>query len=131
MSPENRVALLEAFTTAWEARDIDAVMALMAEDCEFRCSVGPDPGARFVGRDEVRRGFELFIGSSSAPAPETETAEMLVNGNFAVTRWTLRWPKPDGSSLRVRGCDVFEFEGALIKLKDTYRKVAGELPTAG
>jgi ketosteroid isomerase-like protein len=131
MSDPNRVALLEAFTTAWEAKDVDALMALMADDCEFRCSVGPDPGARFIGRDEVRRGFQLFLGAGSVPAPETESAEMLVNGDFAVTRWTLRWPKPDGSSLQVHGCDVFEFTDDRIKLKDTYRKVAGELPTMG
>jgi hypothetical protein len=28
----------------------------------------------------------------------------------------------------VRACDILEFDGDRIKLKDTYRKVAGDLP---
>lgn len=129
MSDADRVALLEAFSAAWSARNVDALMDLMAEHCEFRSSVGPEPGASFVGRDEVRRGYELFLGSNAAPAPEAESGGMLVNGDFAVTRWTLRWPQPDGPPVEVHGCDIFEFEGDRIKRKDAYRKAAGPLPT--
>ncbi len=127
----DRRALIDAFSTAWGAKDLDALMELMAPDCEFRSSVGPGPGARFAGRDEVRRGFSLFLGPPDAPAAETQSTGDLVGEDFAVTRWTARSPQPGGSVLEVRACDVFEFEGDRIKVKDTYRKVLGELPAGG
>ncbi|GAA1822476.1 nuclear transport factor 2 family protein [Planosporangium flavigriseum] len=125
---EARVALIEAFTKAWNAKDVDAVMDLMADDCEFRASVGPEPGATFTGRAEVRRGFESFLAPSDAPEPETEVGPLLVHDDFAVTRWTSRWPRPDGTTVEVRACDVFQFDGDRIRSKDTYRKVEGPPP---
>jgi ketosteroid isomerase-like protein len=126
MSRQDRTALIEAFTAAWNAKDVDGLMEIMADDCEFRASVGPEPGTSYVGRDEVRRGYEQFLAPSDDPAPESsESAPLLVGDDFAVTRWTLRWPQPDGPPTEVRGCDVFEFAGDRIRLKDTYRKVAG------
>lgn len=123
-----RADLLDAFTQAWGDRDLDALMGLMSDDCEFRASVGREPGTTFAGRDEVRRGFELFVGPAAPPAPpEVENEEPLVADDFAVTRWTLRWPQPEGPPVEVRGCDVFRFDGDRISLKDTYRKVPGSL----
>jgi ketosteroid isomerase-like protein len=78
MSIEDRASLLDAFTAAWSSKDLDGLMALMAEECVFRASVGPEPGATFAGRDDVRRGFELFLGGGGA-APETEHEETLIS----------------------------------------------------
>lgn len=131
MSTADRAHLLDAFTAAWSAKDLDALMALMAEECAFRASIGPEPGTTFAGRDEVRRGFELFLGGGdTAPEPETENEEALIGGDFAVTRWTSRYPQPDGPPVVVRACDILEFHDDHIKLKDTYRKVTGD-PAAG
>jgi ketosteroid isomerase-like protein len=127
MGDADHAELLEAFSRAWSAKDLDAVMQTMADDCVFRSSVGPDPGTTFSGRDEVRRGFALFIGPDSGPGAETVSEERIVNGNFAVTRWTLRLPGADDATPDVRGCDVFEFENGRIKVKDTYRKIPGSL----
>ena len=33
--------------------------------------------------------------------------------------------EPDGAELRVRGCDLFEFEGDLIRTKNAFRKQLG------
>lgn len=124
----DRQSLLKAFADAWTARDLDRLMHLMAPKCEFRPSLGPDPGVVFVGRDEVRRGFALFLGRSDGPAVETESTGDLVGEDFAVTRWTARATQPDGSVVEVHACDVFEFEDDRIKVKDTYRKVVAPLP---
>lgn len=125
----DRHALLAEFDRAWRAKDIEALMDLMAPDPEFRCSVGSEPGARFTGAEEVRRGFLLFLGPPGLPAAETESTGDLVCEEFAVTRWTARSTQPDGTVVEARACDVFEFEGDRIKIKDTYRKVLGTLPT--
>ncbi len=124
----DRQRLIEAFSRAWSVKDLDALMELMAPDCEFRSSVGPGPGARFTGPDEVRRGFSLYLGPPDAPTVETESTGDLVSDRFAVTRWTARTTQADGCVTEVRACDIFEFEGDRIKVKDTYRKVIGQLP---
>lgn len=124
----DREQLLEAFTRAWRDKDLDALMQLMTSDCEFRSSVGPGPGARFVGAVEVRRGFALFLGPPGPRGAVSQSTGDLVCEDFAVTRWVTRSSNPDGSLVEVRGCDVFEFEGSRIKVKDTYRKVLGALP---
>lgn len=124
----DRRELLDAFSRAWSDRDVDALMDLMAPECEFRCSVGPEPGARFTGRDEVRRGFSLFLAPADGPSADTESTGDLVGDDFAVTRWTSRSVALDGSVVEVRACDVFEFAGDRITVKDTYRKVVGPPP---
>jgi len=124
----DRKALIEAFTEAWAERDLVGLMDLMSPECEFRSSTGPEPGATFRGREEVRRGFDIYLGPIGAPAAQTESTGELVGEEFAVTRWIARTPKPDGSTLEVRACDVFTFDGDRIKTKDTYRKVMGEVP---
>ena len=46
--------VVERFGSAWEAWDLDAVMALMADDAVFE-STGPAPdGVRLEGRDAIR-----------------------------------------------------------------------------
>jgi hypothetical protein len=36
---------LAGFGAAWRAGDIEALMSFMTDDCVFRSSVGPGPGA--------------------------------------------------------------------------------------
>jgi ribokinase len=118
-----RAELVDRFSAAWGEKDIKTLMELMTDDCTFRASVGPEPGVTFVGREEVRRGFEQFLaGGNDDPAPQTETEAPLISRDFAVTRWTTRFRNSD---LVVRACDILGFEGDRIKFKDTYRKVAG------
>jgi ketosteroid isomerase-like protein len=131
MDCRDRAQLLDRFSVAWGAGDIDALMALMTENCMFRASVGPEPGATFSGSDDVRRGFSLFIGSGGTdPGVQTDTQDPLISADFAVTRWTSRYPRPDGAAVVVTACDILGFEGDLINFKDTYRKVTGDLPPA-
>ena len=40
--------------------------------------------------------------------------------------WTFVSTLPDGSELRVRGADLFEFDGDKVKSKNALRKQAGE-----
>jgi len=119
MDRQECTRLIEEFGAAWSARDVDALMELMAPECEFRASVGPEPGRSFVGREEVRDGFAAFLAPTDGPPPDTESLPLLVGPDFAVTRWIAR---VDGAPV-VHGCDVFEFSLGRVRLKDTYRKV--------
>ncbi|MFN8218027.1 MAG: nuclear transport factor 2 family protein [Solirubrobacterales bacterium] len=114
-------AVIERFSAAWEAGDVETLMALMAAECEFRASLGPEPGRSYTGREAVREAFEGFLAPNGGPAAVTESVPVLIGPDFAVTRWTVRVE----GRITVRGCDVFEFDGELIRCKDTYRKSAG------
>ena len=49
--------VLRQVLAAFNAHDLDAIMAHFADDCVFELSAGPDPwGKRFVGKDAVREG---------------------------------------------------------------------------
>jgi hypothetical protein len=113
---------LEAFGDAWRRGDVDALMDFMADDCEFRSSVGEGPGAVFRGREEVRRGFELMLAYDDAG--EGRSGVPVIDGDRVASQWVLE-PRDGGRT--VYGCDLFAFEGELIRLKDAYRKVYDKL----
>ena len=116
---------LAEFGAAWRRKDLDALMEFMTDDCEFRASVGPEPGAVFTGRDEVRRGFELMLRFDEAA--EGHGGVAFVDGRYGASQWSFRYPGADGGTVEVRGCDIYEFDGDRIRLKDAYRKVLGEI----
>ena len=107
---------LARFGDAWRRKDVEALMEFMTDDCEFRASVGPEPGTTFRGRDDVRRGFELMLRDDEQA--EARSGHAFIDGDVGVAQWSFG---------DVRGCDVFEFDGDLIKVKDAYRKVQGTI----
>ena len=52
------VEMLKAITAAFNAHDLDAIMAFFAEACSLDMPRGPEPwGARYVGKAAVREGL--------------------------------------------------------------------------
>jgi ketosteroid isomerase-like protein len=112
---------LEAFMDAWNAHDVDAIVAFFADDCAFHASVGPElMGASHLGRDEVRRGVAAFF--ERYPDGRFEDASAFVAGDRGASEWTFVFSGPDGAEMAVRGCDLFEFDGDLIRVKNAFRK---------
>lgn len=104
-----------AFNEAFNRHDIDAVMALMSDDCVFE-SMSPEPdGGRHVGQVTIRQFWERFFGSY--PDARFETEEMVVSGDRAVVRW--RFERGDG---HLRGIDLFKVSDGKVAEKFTYRK---------
>ena len=113
------LGVIRVFDDAWNRADLDTLMSLITDDCVYSASVGPEPGTTYVGRDAVRRGFLEFLAFDS----ELEGrggAIYLADGDRVIAHWSYI----DGAR-EIRGIDVFEFEGGLIKRKDAYRKVFG------
>ena len=113
------------FGAAWRAGDIEALMAFMTDDCVFRSSVGPGPGADFHGPEQVRRGFELMLQHDAGG--ESRAGAVVIRGDFGASTWSYAFTAKDGSERVVRGCDLFEFDGDRIRVKDAYRKVEGDI----
>jgi ketosteroid isomerase-like protein len=108
---------------AWNTRDAERVLAYFADGCAYHASFGPEPmGRSFVGRDEVLEGVRRFF--ERYPDGRFEDTEVFVAGDRGAAEWTFVATEADGAELRVRGCDLFEFEGDLIRTKNAFRKQA-------
>lgn len=113
-------AVLTAFSAAFGAGDVDAIMALMAGDCVFE-STGPAPdGHRYDGAVAVRAVWEeLFTQTRDAAFTEEES---FVAGDRAVLRWRFTWTEADGAAGHVRGVDVLRIRDGLVAEKLSYVK---------
>lgn len=113
-------AALSAFSEAFGAGDVDAIMSLMTEDCVFE-STGPAPdGVRHVGADDVRAVWvDLFGQTLNATFSEEES---FTAGDRGVLRWRFTWTEPDGTTGHVRGVDVLRFRDGLVAEKLSYVK---------
>jgi 2-iminobutanoate/2-iminopropanoate deaminase len=120
---ENRQAW-QRFSEAWAKRDIDGLMALVTDDIIYGASVGPEPGATFRGRDEVRRGFEHMLRHDQVL--REHAGPVLIVGDHGFAEWTYDVRLADGSDGCERGIDVLEFANGRLARKDAFRKVRGQ-----
>ena len=108
---------LEAFATAWNAHDLDAIMESMSDECIFRSSDGTEA----QGKEAVRAVFQDVL--ESVPDIRFVDDQHFASEDRGLSEWTLTGTDADdGSSIRARGCDVFRFRDGKIALKDTYIK---------
>jgi ketosteroid isomerase-like protein len=107
-------AAVERFQKAFDAKDVDAVMAAMTRDCVFEDTTPPD-GVRHVGADAVRAAWTGLFAAS--PDAVFETEEMIDAGDRVVVRWRYSW-----GSGHVRGIDVFTVRDGLVAQKLSYVK---------
>jgi uncharacterized protein (TIGR03086 family) len=111
---------LARFSTAFGSGDVDAIMALMTDDCVFEAT-GPAPdGERREGADAVRAVWEQVFGETNEPAFVEE--ESFVSGDRAVLRWRFEWLGDDGVPGHVRGADVLRLRDGLVCEKLSYVK---------
>lgn len=124
MSEREVRALLTDFGDAWSRRDIATLLGLMTEDAVYCASVGPEPGRRYVGHEEISVGLDsMFAHDEGAVVVQHK---LLVMGARAVSRWTYTFDNTTKPRPREEGIDLWEFQDGRIRLKDAYRKVLGE-----
>ena len=122
-------AMLEAFSAAWNAHDIDALMHFMSDDCVFQTAAGPDAcGTRIGGAEAVRKAFAAAW--QAVPDAQWENGRHFVSGDFGTSQWTFTGTAADGSRIETDGIDVFTFAGGKIALKNVFRKARPNLPAA-
>jgi ketosteroid isomerase-like protein len=108
MDAEEILALLDRFTSALNAHDLDAVLALVTDDIIFDATSPAPDGTRYVGRAEVARAW----GDLLASTPNTNFAveeQFCVGGERAIVRWRYDWG--DG---HVRGVDIIRVRDGAI-----------------
>jgi ketosteroid isomerase-like protein len=107
-------AAVERFAAAFDAKDVDAIMAAMTPDCVFEDTAPPD-GTRHVGTDAVRAAWGALFAASPDGAFTTE--EVIDAGERVVTRWRYSW-----GGGHVRGVDVFTVRDGRVAEKLSYVK---------
>ena len=107
--------VIDQFNAAFNAHDIEAVMALMTDDCVFENTYPPPDGERFEGQVAVRANFAAFFAES--PHARFEFEDTFTCGDRACVRWLYRW-----ATGHVRGVDVFRVRDGRIAEKLSYVK---------
>lgn len=109
--------IVRQFNEAFERQDVDAVMALMTEDCVFDDTTPPG-GRRHEGQAAVRAYWESLFASN--PHARWDFEETIVAGDRCVVRWTFWFG--DEADGHVRGVDIFKLRNGLIAEKLSYVK---------
>ncbi len=112
--------VISRFNEAFNRHDVQAVMALMTEDCLFDNTYPPPDGERFEGQEAVRRFWEEFFRSS--PDAFFQSEETFAHEDRCVIRWRYDWTTTDGSREHVRGVDVLRVRDGKVAEKLAYVK---------
>jgi steroid delta-isomerase-like uncharacterized protein len=115
---------LTELCSAFNAHDLDRVMALFAEDCVLEMPRGSDPwGSRFQGKRAVREA----IATRFAGLPDVHYGDeqhfVDAAAGAGMTRWTLTGTTSAGARIEVRGCDFYSFRDGKVIRKDSYWKI--------
>jgi ketosteroid isomerase-like protein len=106
--------VIERYNDAWNAHDLDAIIALHAHGMVFENHTA---GERVEGDDvrgHIARIFENW------PDLRFRGRRSYVRDGLVVNEWTATATDPDGRRLEWDGVDVFPFRDGLILRKDVY-----------
>ena len=110
---------VERFNDAFNRHDVDAVMAVMTDECVFE-STAPPLGERHVGQRAVRAAWEEFF--TSTPTAHFDSEDVIASGDRCVVQWRFSWQNDDGSTGTVRGVDVLRVRDGKVAEKFAYVK---------
>lgn len=112
--PASAMEVVEAFGAAWAAHDLDATLALVADDCMFDAT-GPAPdGIRHVGPKAISEAWQPIFDDVTS---RFEAEETFAAGERVVQLWRYSW---EGG--HVRGVDVFKVSDGKVSEKLSYVK---------
>jgi ketosteroid isomerase-like protein len=109
---------------AFNAHDLDRIMAYFADDCVLEMPRGPEPhGCRFEGKQNVREGLALRF--EGLPDVHYGDAEHFVDieAQIGISKWRLIGTGREGNRVEVRGCDFYTFRAGQVTRKDSYWKI--------
>ena len=125
-SPEALETAIADYNDAWNAHDLDAIMAMHAPDMVFENHTAHERAEGADVRDHVGAIFETW------PDIRFEARRLYVRDGLVVQEWTATAThanemrrgdlvaEPTGKRISWDGLDVIPFEDGLVKRKDVY-----------
>ena len=126
-SIESLTEAIGRYNEAWDAQDLDAIMAMHAPDMVF---ANHTAGESATGPEEVRGHIASIF--ESWPDLSFETRRLYVREGLVVQEWTATATHsnpmrrgdleaaPTGHAISWDGIDSIPFEAGLVKRKDVY-----------
>jgi rhodanese-related sulfurtransferase len=110
------LAIMERFTAAMNSHDLDAALALVADDIVFESTTPAGDGARYCGKEAVGQVWGQML--ATAPQARFSIEEQFSDGSErAVVRWRYDWA--DG---HVRGVDIVRVRNGQLAERLAYVK---------
>jgi steroid delta-isomerase-like uncharacterized protein len=118
--------MIERYNEAWNAHDLDAIMAMHAEDMVFANHTAGESASGEEVRGHIGSIFETW------PDIRFETNRLYVRDGVVAQEWTATAThnnkmtrgdlvaEPTGKTISWDGVDVIPFEDGLVKRKDVY-----------
>jgi ketosteroid isomerase-like protein len=117
---EETLEVIERFNEAFNAHDVDGIMALMTDDVVFE-NTGPAPdGKRYEGQDAVRRVWERVF--EARPNTYFEGEDIFACDDRCVVPWKYVFDTENPEAGHVRGIDVFRVRDGKVSEKLSYVK---------
>jgi steroid delta-isomerase-like uncharacterized protein len=114
------------YNEAWNAHDLDAIMAMHAPDMVFENHTAGEVAVGEEAREHIGKIFHTW------PDIEFSTRRLYVRDGLVVQEWTATAThanrmqrgelvaEPTGRKLSWNGMDIIPFEDGLVKRKDVY-----------
>jgi SnoaL-like domain len=94
---------------------------LLPEDGVYHASVGPDDLAKVIlAKSKIRRGVQAFF--DRFPGGKFENLKVAVAGDIGTFEWDFVSTDPTGQIVRTAGCDLLQFVGDKVAVKNAIRK---------
>ena len=126
MSEPDLKDAIDRYNAAWNAHDLDAIMAMHAPDMVFENHTAGEAASGEEARGHIASIFETW------PDIEFSTRRLYIRDDLVVQEWTATAThanrmtrgdlvaEPSGKRVEWDGLDVIPFEDGLIKRKDVY-----------
>lgn len=118
MDPRDSAAALEQtierYNEAWNAHDVDAILAFHAPDMVFQNHTAGDRVEGGAVGPHIAGIFERN------PDLHFTSRRLYARDGLVVSEWTARATNRNGERVEWDGIDVFPFENGLILRKDVY-----------
>ncbi len=115
---------LAALCEAFNAHDLDRIMAFFADDCMLEMPRGNQPwGSRFEGKPAVRAALSTRFEGLPDVHYGNDVHFVDAGSDTGISKWTLTGTNRLGARVEVRGCDFYTFRDGKVIRKDSYWKI--------
>ncbi|NJN22157.1 MAG: nuclear transport factor 2 family protein [Leptolyngbya sp. RL_3_1] len=120
MTPVELDDFVQGFLRTWSSHDVDAIMALMTDDCEFEPS-SRAWGTHYQGTTAVRAAVEGLF--KSAPNIQWQSVRHFAVGDEIVIEVLATGTNEQGEAFAIPACDLLTVKDGKIASKRAYRKL--------